>query len=386
MPTGPRASGSPPPLWQVRAALSGCLSSHTPGLSQSLIPRDDATLQACSPRPSPPGHTLRSSSHSEQLLAHRGMWTGSRVCCPPAGPGQWAQPRSAGAPVQTGCRGAAGSLCLPGLVRASSWLSLASELEEGGAACCSAAWLPGLPEASPGPQEKQECEGDGARAALGGAVWERHCGRSPFRTRKSRALRACGDLQALGDTPPGNGAPDTCRLGRGAENTRGGRQALATRRVPGPLPAAQTHPRAAGARRGAEAAAGGTYAATRARRGRPTLRGREPRRGRRPGQRGGRRAPPGPGRAAAGAQGGLGDKQAPLPPPGDKLRAPPTLRVAAAGQHAYGLAGPRHPQLLQIHGGHGCGEGRLAPGSHCRQPRPVPRPAPLRAAAPPPHS
>lgn len=174
MPTGPWASGSHSPLWQLRAALSGCLSSHTPGLSQSLIPRDDATLQACSSRPSPPGHTLRNSSHSEQLLAHKGMWTGSRVCCPPAGPGQRAQPRSAGALVQTGCRGAAGSLCLPGLVRVSSWLSLASELEGGGAGRPgSLVYLrPHLaPQGEAGMRGGRRQGGPGGRS-LGKALWQ----------------------------------------------------------------------------------------------------------------------------------------------------------------------------------------------------------------------
>lgn len=54
----------------------------------------------------------------------------------------------------------------------------------------------------------------------------------------------------------------------------------------------------------------------------------------------------------AGAPQGPGDRQNPRPQATG--RAPsPTLRIAAAGQHADGLAGPGHPQLLQIHGGHG---------------------------------
>lgn len=69
---------------------------------------------------------------------------------------------------------------------------------------------------------------------------------------------------------------------------------------------------------------------------------------------------PGPGPRVAGARrGSRGQVDAPLRPlpvhhPPADPRTLPTLRVAAAGQHADGLAGPGHPQLLQVHGGH-CG-------------------------------
>lgn len=73
----------------------------------------------------------------------------------------------------------------------------------------------------------------------------------------------------------------------------------------------------------------------------------------------------------------------------------PTLRIAAAGQHPDGLAGPRRAQLLQIHRGHGGGDpGVLLPplrpalrASDCRRgPRPAPcalrpQPAPPRTTS-----
>lgn len=84
-------------------------------------------------------------------------------------------------------------------------------------------------------------------------------------------------------------------------------------------------------------------------------------------------------RVADARGGSRGQVGAHRPSPSVRPRALPTLRVAAAGQHADGLAGPGHPQLLQVHGGHGGAEtGRSvsAREARCRRSRPCPAPAP----------
>lgn len=85
---------------------------------------------------------------------------------------------------------------------------------------------------------------------------------------------------------------------------------------------------------------------------------------------------PGPGRRWQARAEWSGDRWTP-PPACDRPRAPPTLSVAAAGQHADGLAGPAHPQLLQVHGGHGGAEsGDLISARAARSPGSRLRPAP----------
>lgn len=82
-------------------------------------------------------------------------------------------------------------------------------------------------------------------------------------------------------------------------------------------------------------------------------------------------------------------------PPINTPSCPITLRIASTGQHSDGLASPRHPQLLQVHGGHG-GSGDREPELLSRRstflaadacPRPVPPPVrPVRPVPPRPGS
>ena len=61
--------------------------------------------------------------------------------------------------------------------------------------------------------------------------------------------------------------------------------------------------------------------------------------------------------------------------PDPSLNTPPrpiTLRITAAGQHSNGLASPRHPQFLQVHGSHG--------GSGDQEPKLLSRRSAFRAA------
>lgn len=173
--------------------------------------------------------------------------------------------------------------------------------------------------------------------------------------------------------PPGNTPPDMCPL---QHCPRACRRATAPRR----------HTPGGGRARAGSGGRGGRHV-----RPGPERAGRVRGRGLRWGQKAQRpglsagRAPAGPPAGwPAPPEGPDRDREQPPARPATGPAHPPTLRVATAGEHADGLAGPRHPQLLQVHGGHGAAEtgrslapcpSRAAP-RRCRRPRPAPRAPP----------